>query len=442
MLKRRDLTNGTVSKALLIVAIPTMMSQLLMFSYNIVDMKFVSNLGDYAVAAVGSAALFVTIGVVLNSLAIIGTGIKASQAVGKEDRGLFHKAVNVGYVISITLSIIYIIVTLFFSEELISILKLDDEIVRVEAIKYLQIFGFVSLFNCLNQLYMRILSGLGLTDKNLIISAIGLTLNVILDPILIKTHGVSGAAIASLIANIIMSMLFIILYKNEVKYTLKVKFTRNEVYETIRYGFPYMVQRSIFTFISISIGAMIAKYGTEVISAHKIGYQIESVTFMVIGGMLAAMSSFAGQNFGAKQYDRIKYGYTVATRIGFAYALFTSTIFMLFGEHIVGIFSDTPETIYYSYMYLRIIAVAQIFAVFEMIGNGLYTGIGKPQIPAIISISITVLRIPIALILEVKYGINGIFMAIAVTSMLKGGVSYGIYKFKISREIGFKIIST
>ncbi len=441
MLKKRDLTSGKVSKSLLIVAIPTMLSQLLMFSYNIVDMKFVSELGDYAVAAVGSASLFVIIGTVLNALSIIGTGIKTSQAVGKKDRDLFHRAVNAGYVITMFFALVFIFITFFFANQLVSLLGLEDELVRMEAVKYLRIFGLVSLFNCINQLYMRILSGLGLTDKNLIISAIGLLLNVIMDPILINMYGVSGAAIASLIANIIMVILFFAFYKSEVKYTFHIKNEKSDIVQTLKYGFPYMIQRSIFTFISISIGVMVAKYGTAVISAHKIGYQIESVTFMVIGGMLAAMSSFAGQNFGAKEYDRIKYGFTVATRIGFTYAAFTSAIFLLFGENIVKIFSNTPDTIQYSYMYLKIIAFAQIFAVFEMIGNGLYTGIGKPHIPAIISISITTLRIPIALILERYYGVNGIFLAIAVTSILKGGISYGIYKFKVSREIGIKIVS-
>ncbi len=443
MIKKRDLTKGSVSRALLLVAIPTMLSQLLVFSYNIIDMKFVSGLGDFAVAAVGSAALFSIIGTVLNALAVIGTGIRTSHASGQNDNNAFHKAVNAGYVICFAIAILFIVFVMIFADKLFGLLNINDEKVIIEGIRYLKIFSFVSLFSCFNQLFMRVLNSLGLTDKSLLISALGLGLNVVLDPIFISVLGlgVAGAAYASLIANVIMTLMFVFIYRYELMYRIGLKIDMKEIKLIVNYGAPYMMQRFVFTGVSIVIGRFVAKYGTEAISAHRIGLQMESVTFMIIGGMLAAMAAFTGQNFGAKQYERIKYGYKVAVRIGFGYVCFTSLVFIFFSENIAHVFSNSDQTILYTSYYLKIIAFAQVFAMLEMIGNGLYTGIGLPSIPAKISVIFTPLRIPVAYILLGPFGLTGVFVAIAFTSVIKGGLSYVIYKFKVSREIGFKIVS-
>ena len=69
-----------------------------------------------------------------------------------------------------------------------------------------------------------------------------------------------------------------------------------------------------------------------------------------------------------------------------------------------------------------------------MVSNGLFTGLGKPKIPATISIIFTILRIPMALILMKSYGINGVWWSIAISSILKGSVAYLIYKLKVSKE--------
>lgn len=442
-MKKRDLTKDGVVKSLLVVAIPTMVSQLLIFSYNIIDLKFVSTLGTNAIAAVGSSVLFVGIGFSLNALCVVGTGIKVSQASGRDDTWAYHKAINIGYIINFVVNIVFSIFLLVAAKPLILLLDINDLEVVGLATQYLRVLAFVSFFQHTNQLISRVLGGLGLSDKSLYISIIGVLLNVILDPLFIYTFdwGVKGAAYASLIGNLVMSILFLKLYYNTLKYTRDIKVVPKEIFEIVKLGAPYMFQRLVFSVIAIYMGRIVAKFGVEAIASQRIGLQIEAITFMVIGGLFAAMSAFAGQNLGANKFDRVRKGYNNAIKIGICYAVFTSFIFLVFAPQIARMFDDNYKTVYYASYYLRIIAFAQIFAVLEMVGNGLYTGIGKPDIPAKISISITILRIPLALLLSAYFGVIGVFISVAFTSLMKGAISYGIYKFKISSAIGVEIVS-
>ena len=89
------------------------------------------------------------------------------------------------------------------------------------------------------------------------------------------------------------------------------------------------------------------------------------------------------------------------------------------------------DTSLIAYRYLQAVAYSQAFSTIEMVSNGLFTGLGKPKIPAIISIVFTVLRIPMALVLMNYYGIDGIWWSIAISSILKGIAAYIMYKFVI-----------
>ncbi len=443
-MKKRDLTKDSVVKSLLVVAIPTMLSQLLIFSYNIVDLKFISGLGTSAIAAVGSATLFVGIGFSLNALCVVGTGIKASQASGRNDVNAFHNVMNIGHIINIAVNVIFALLLFTFSEFLISLLKIKDPKAIMLAVQYLRILSVVSFFQHTNQMISRVLGSLGLSDKTLYISLVGVIINVILDPIFIYTFnwGVQGAAFASLIGNVVMTILFFVFFYSTIKYTKSNKVKLKDIVGVLKLGIPYMSQRFFFTAIGIYMGRLTAEFGVNAIASQRIGIQVESITFMIIGGLFAATSAFAGQNLGACEYDRVRKGYNNAVKIGICYASVTSLLFIIFAPNIARLFDDNTQTVLYTSYYLRVIAFAQVFAVLEMVGNGLYTGIGKPEIPARISIVLTSLRVPIALILSSIIGVIGIFISVAFTSILKGAVSYGIYRFKIRKQIGVEIIST
>lgn len=435
-MKKVDLTEGKVINVLTALALPIMGSSLLQFTYNLIDMLWVGGLGSDAVASIGSSSFFIGLGYSINSLVVIGTGIKVSHAIGKKDNEEVSKYINSGIAINFVIAIIYGLVLIALGKNFISFLNLNNDIVERGSYYYLAINAQILFFSFFNFLYTRIFSSFGNNGDSLKINAIGMILNIILDPIFIYIFklGVLGAAVATLISNIVIFILYKVKSNGILNYNKYVGIDKGKILEIIRLGFPMAFQRILFTLVNIILAKVIAIFGTNSIAAQKIGLQIESITYMVIGGLNGAIASFTGQNFGANKFKRIKQGYYTALLLGITYSVIMSIIFIVFKEPIIRLFIREKNTIIIAGGYLQAVVFSQGFSTIEMVSNGFFTGIGMPKVPATISIVFTVLRIPMALILMKYLGINGIWWSIAVSSILKGIAAYFMYLIKIRRN--------
>ena len=435
-MKKIDLTQGKVSEVLTALALPIMGSSLLQFTYNLVDMLWVGGLGSDAVASVGSSSFYIGLGYAINALVVIGTGIKVSHALGQKDEEAVKRYVHSGMLLNLIIAVLFTAFLLFGGKGLIAFINLKDTTLQEQAYGYLSVSSLMMFFAFFNLLYIRIFGSFGNNKIALKISAIGIILNIILDPMFIYLFklGVMGAALATLISNIVMFVLFHIQAKGLFVFKFKSMVDKEKVLEIARLGLPMASQRILFTLINILLARLIGSFGSDAIAAQKIGLQIESVTFMVIGGLNGAIASFTGQNFGAKKYKRIQEGYRVALKVGIIYSVVNMLVFIAILEMLAMLFVRDEMTIAIASDYLRIVAFSQIFSTVEMVSNGLFTGIGKPKIPATISMIFTALRIPFALILTPMFGVSGVWISIALSSILKGISAYIVYKFKVGKE--------
>lgn len=435
-MKKIDLTEGKVIKVLTALALPIMGSSFLQFTYNLIDMLWVGRLGSNAVASIGSSSFYIGLGYSINALVVIGTGIKVSHGLGKNDDKEVKEYINSGILINALIGLIFGIILIFLGKEFIGFLQLENNIVERDAYYYLAINGPILFFTFFNLLYTRILGSYGNNKLAFRINGIGLILNIILDPIFIYIFkfGVIGAAIATLIANISMFIIYLVKSSGILKFNFNLGIDKNKMKEIVILGFPMAFQRILFTIINIILARIIAIFGSDAIAAQKIGLQIESITYMVIGGLNGAIASFTGQNFGAKKFHRIKEGYKEALKIGIIYSGLMALVFLFFNRPFIKLFVKEEETILIAVTYLQVVAFSQIFSTIEMVSNGLFTGIGKPKIPANISIIFTVLRIPMALLLIKPFGINGVWISIALSSILKGIASYTFYLIEVNRK--------
>lgn len=436
-MKKVDLTEGKVLSVLIKLALPIMASSFLQFAYNILDMIWVGNLGSNAVAAIGSSSFFVSLGYSISSFIAIGAGIKVSHGIGEKNNKQVKEYISSGIILTLFLGIIYsIIIIIVFGKNFIGFLNIENSIVKSEAYKYLVINAPILFFSFFNTLFIRIFNSFGNNKSVLIINIIGIIINSILDPIFIYILklGVSGAALSSLVGAFIVFVS--LLYKGRSVFTIDKENILDyaKLKEITRLGIPMSLQRVLFTIINILLARIVGSFGSDAIAAQKIGLQIESIVYMVVGGLNGAITGFVGQNFGAKKYKRINEGYNKAIGIGIIYALFVTITFIFIPEFLVKLFIREGNTINIASSYLRILGVSQIFATVEMISNGVFTGVGLPKIPAAISIIYTSLRIPMALILIRFFDVNGIWAAITISSIMKGTTSYGIYKHKIWRK--------
>jgi len=435
-MKKVDLTEGKAIKVLTTLSVPIMGSSLLQFTYNLVDMLWVGGLGSGAVASIGSSSFFIGLGYSINSLVVIGTGIKVAHAIGRKEEIAVKEYINAGLLINIIIGLIFGFVLILGGEGLIGFLHLGNPIVEKDAYLFLALSSPTMLFTFFNLLYARILGSFGNNKLAFKINAIGVILNVILDPIFIYIFklGVLGAAIATMLANIVMFSLYLIKSSGMLKFNFDIKIHYKKIKEIIILGFPMAFQRILFTIINIFLARIIAIFGSDAIAAQKIGLQIESITYMIIGGLHGAIAAFTGQNFGAKKYDRIKDGYNTALKIGIIYSLFMAFIFIFFNTPFIKLFVRDENTVVIAKAYLQVVAFSQIFSTVEIVSNGLFTGIGKPKISSIISIIFTSLRLPMALVLIKPFGLTGIWISISVSSILKGSVAYLLYRIEVKRD--------
>lgn len=433
MAKGKDLTQGKELRVLLQLAIPIMLSSLLQMTYNFVDMIFVGRLGSDAIASVGTAGSFINLGYAINALVVIGAGIKISHAVGAKDQEKTGHYLHAAYWFNGGIAVLYAAFLLVFLKPLIAFFALPAN-VNGMAQSYLAISAFMLIPSFFNILYSRLFSSFGDSKTALRVSMIGVALNIFLDPLFIFGFdlGVNGAALASVVANLVMTGLFIWYSRHWMPVTMrKLMRVPKTCFQAIaKLGFPMTTQRILFTLIGILMARLIANFGADAIAAQKIGLQIESLTFMVIGGLNAATASFIGQNFGAKLWQRIYHGYRSAIFVAIAYTVVTTTIFLVFPEPIVRIFVDTPTTIQLAVDYLRIIGLTQLFSAVEMVTNGAFSGLGQAKYPAIISITFTALRLPIAIMLMPFIGLNGVWWSLAISSALKGIIAYLVFQKK------------
>lgn len=434
-MKKIDLTRGKVISVIAALALPIMGSSLLQFTYNLIDMIWVGRLGSNAVASIGSSSLYINIGNALNSLVVIGTGIKVAHAIGRKNENEIKEYINSGIVINIIIGTVFGLILIFLGKGFIEFLNLNNSEVESNAYYYLALNAPILFFAFFNMMYTRILGSFGNNKLALKINGVGVILNIILDPVCIYVlnFGVIGAGVSTLIANVIMFILFRINTNGILNYRYDLKVDFEKIKEIIRLGFPMAFQRILFTIINIILAKIIAMFGSEAIAAQKIGVQIESIAYMIIGGLNGAVASFTGQNFGAGKSNRIKEGYRSALVVGISYAIVMAGVFLLFNRPLIRLFISDESTILIASAYLKAVAFSQVFSAIEMISNGMFTGIGKPNIPATISIVFTSLRIPLALVLIKPFGISGIWISICISSILKGICSYFIYETKIRK---------
>lgn len=437
MKKNNNLTEGDIRSILLSLAIPIMGSSFLQMAYGLIDMLWIGRLGSSAVAAIGTATFFINVGFALNSMIVTGAGIKISHAIGAREDQKTRDYIRNGFILNMISAIIYITGLLFFRKDLVAFFNLNNPQVESMAETYMVIVGISLIFKFSNFLYVRILNSFGESKLPFKINSVGVILNIVLDPLLIfgLNMGVAGAAWATLISQVLVMVLF--MRKSKEFFVLKKHFAYNidTMKAILSLGLPMGIQRILFTGFGIIIARIISKWGADAIAAQKIALQIESISYMTVGGLYGAISSFVGQNYGAKLKDRMLEGYKIAFKLAITVGIITTSLFVLLPEFLIRIFVNDAGTIAAGAAYLRIVGFSQLFMCIEIVANGSFSGIGKPKIPSTISIICTGARIPIALYLSQDhlFGLNGVWMSISITSIVKGIISPIFFRAQIKK---------
>lgn len=435
MSKLNDLTQGSIFRKLLMIAVPILLTTISQMAYNLTDMFWIGRVDQIglvegeAISAIGTASYITWFAFGLIMIAKIGTSVKVAHSVGEKNWDKLQQYANNGLLLECCFGVLFSILIFFLRQPILGIFNIQSAQVVKYASNYLGIVGGMLVFQFVSSGFSAVNEGLGKTKTNFLIMLVGLALNMILDPlfILVFRMGVSGAAIATVIAQAITMVVFFCHYRFGSQKTFKLhrhQLRLNAIGDIIRIGLPAGLQSMFFTSISIFIARKVFVFGEFVVAAQRVGTQVEQLTWMISGGFMTALTVFVGQNFGAGQDTRIKKGFAIMSAILLPYALTIALLLRFFPGFFMGIFVDDPVTRNYGIVYLSIISVSQVFMMMEAIGTGFFNGIGKTHVSSVIGITGNLLRIPFLFWLTKTMAETGIWWALNLSDIFKGLILY------------------
>jgi putative MATE family efflux protein len=448
MVKQNNLTEGKILNALVKLAIPIIGTSFVQMAYNMTDMIWIGRMGSKAVAAVGTAGFFSWLAYAFILIPKIGAQVGVAQSVGKKDLDGAGKYITHTIQLNIFLALAYGLCLILLRRPLISFFNIGDAWTISKAASYLVIVSLGMVFYFMNPIFTAIFNGYGDSRTPFNINVVGLITNMVLDPILIfgvgpvPALGVEGAAIATIFAQFVVTMVFIYNIRGKVQIFTGINLFQKPdlkfMNSIIKLGMPVALQSGLFTLISMVIARIISNWGPIPIAVQKVGAQIESISWMSAEGFEAALGAFVGQNFGAKKWGRIHSGYYTAIGIAAATGLFSTCLLIFGARQVFSIFIQEKEAIGYGVQYLRILGLSQLFMCIEITTAGAFHGLGRTIPPSVVGVVFNALRIPAAMFLSSStlLGLNGVWWSISVSSILKGIVLTSWFVILLKRNPG------
>lgn len=443
--KNIDLLNGNIVKSLTELALPIMATSLVQTAYNLTDMAWIGMVGSDAVAAVGAAAMYTWLSSGVVTMARMGGQVKAAHAYGEGNR---REAIQYGkgaLQLALGLALAFGIITNLFAGPLIGFFHLNSSLIVENAIVYLRIACGLILFAFIGQTLTGLYTASGNSRTPFIANCIGMGANIVLDPLLIfgfgpiPRMGVAGAAMATVAAQFIVTLVLVISMKRDpvlaAQMRLWIPTPLSNIKTMVRIGFPAAVQSMLYCGISMVLTRFVTAWGDTAVAVQRVGGQIESISWMTADGFGTAINAFVGQNFGAGNLKRVKKGYMTATAIMFLWGLFTTCLLIFGAAPIFSLFIHEPEVIPAGADYLRVIGFSEMFMCVELMTVGALSGMGKTMEASVITIILTASRIPLAIILGgTALGLNGIWWALTISSIVKG-IIFFVYYIHIMKKM-------
>ena len=402
-----DMTVGTPWKSILAFTLPMVIGNIAQQLYSTVDSIVVGRyIGDNALAAVGSVLPIVNMLLVLFMGISAGATVMVSQYFGAKNReGISWTIGN-----SITVTAICCVFLMIFATPLVRpvlvLLNTPASIIDGCA-DYL----IISIIGIVGMAYYNILSGIirGLGDSfsALIYLVVATIINIFLDIFFVAVvkMGVAGVALATVIAQIASSICCLVkLAKMTDYFDFKLKFLKpvgSYVKMIIKLGLPSGLTQAIFSSAMIIVQSLTNQFGELFIAANVVTMRVDGFAMMPNFSFGMALTTYAGQNVGAKLYDRVVKGAKQGTLMAVACSTMITIVLLFFGKGLMAIFTETEELVNMSYYLMKILAVGYIGVAVTQSLSGIMRGAGDTMTPMWISLITTVaIRVPIA------YGIS------------------------------------
>ena len=398
-----DMTAGNPGKQIVAFAIPMLIGNIAQQLYNPADSVIVGRyVGDNALAAVGSASPILNLLLVLFVGISVGAGIMVSQYFGAKQREDLSGTIGSCITLTAISSLFIMIIGPLVSGPLLSYLDTPESIIGwCESYLNIIFIGIVGMayYNILG----GVLRGLGDSVSALLYLLIATIVNIVLDILFVASFGmgVAGVALATAIAQALSAVLcFWKLLRMSDIFDMKKKYLklhRKYAITTIRLGLPSGLTQAIFSMAMIIVQSLTNSFGEMFIAANVIVMRVDGFAMMPNFSFGTAMTTYAGQNVGAHELERVDEGAKQGTFIAMGVSAAITALILIFGKYLMGIFTDTSELVDMSMRMMRILAVGYVAMAVTQSLSGVMRGAGDTMTPMWISLITTVgIRVPVA----------------------------------------------
>lgn len=445
-MKQHNLLEGSITKHLIRLALPSIGGMLSFVIFNLTDTYFVSELGTNALAAMGfTFPVVLIVGAVSNGISM-GSASLLSRAKGAGDHHKMERIATDGILLSLIFVVLVSIIGLLTIDSVFTLLGADEEVLPLIR-QYMTIwYGFVFVF-VMPPVTDSCMRASGDMIRPFIVMMICAVFNIVLDPFLIHGYwifpalGIKGAALATMIARsmgMIATLSFAHFHHHLISFKYKSKKELLESWKGIlRIGLPSttvllmpQLLRSILTNLVSTAG------GTAAVAAIAVGTRTESFVTMVPYGIGLALVPLVGQNWGAKRYDRVFETRKISIGFGIIYGLIMFAVSLFLAKPVASIFTDDPEIMNLAAIYLWIMVFGMIGLMITNWMSRIFTTIGRPRYTVLLNVAgILLIVIPFAFLGRVIGGYTGILAGVCLGQLIMGLFSVFLAKRKMVPDV-------
>ncbi len=437
----RDLTHGSITKGLLLFALPMIAGNLLQQLYNIADTLIVGQaLGRNALAAVGSAY---TLMVFLTSIFLglsMGAGALFSICLGRGDKKALRAAVAHAFSLIGAVTLVLNLSVYLLADPILRFLQMPHELYSSMRDYLLIIFGGLAA-TFLYNFFACLLRAVGNSVVPLWFLGISALLNIGLDLLFVPVlhFGVAGAAAATVIAQYVsgggLTLYTILRCRELLPRREDLHFNGRILRELADLSLLTCAQQSAMNFGILLVQRLVDSFGPVIMAAFAAAVKIDSFAYLPVQDFGNAFSTFAAQNYGAGQTERLRQGFRTATAVSAAFSCAISAMVVLFARPLMRIFVQAGETevLAAGVRYLRIEGAfyAGIGCLFLL--YGFYRAVQRPGMSVVLTVISLGTRVALAYALAGPVGEAGIWAAIPIGWFLADFVGYGYYFLRRQR---------
>ncbi|MDO4460710.1 MAG: MATE family efflux transporter [Clostridia bacterium] len=431
--KFERMTTEPVEKLVTSLAVPTIIGMLITAFYNMADTFFVGQIGTSATAAVGVAFSLQALIQALGFLFGQGSGNFISRMLGAQNEEDAGTMASVGFFSGILSGVLIAVISLIFIKPICMILGSTETILpyAVEYLTYILLCAPITIGSFVLNNQMRFQGNAAYAVIGL---ATGSILNIALDPLFIFVFrlGVSGAAIATALSQLISFCILIYMNKTKAAVPVSIKHFRldGRIYkEIVRGGIPSFARQSLASVSTIMLNTMAGKYGADAaIAGMSVVTRISMFASSVVIGFGQGFQPVCGFNYGAKLYERVKKAFWFCVKFATVFLAIAGIIMFIFAPEIIAIFrKDDPEVIRIGAFALRCQCVTLFLTATVVMSNMMLQTIGMAVPATIVAMSRQfIFFIPLLFILGAIFRLTGIMMTQAVADVCAFALSLPI----------------